>query len=261
MKMRELVKQSGVSKETIHYYIREGLLRKPRKTSTNSANYNENHLEQLRIIKDLRDNYFFPIPVIKQILKNLKKQSSFEQTIAHLHNKYFRPLDRLLEQDTHIVGTEAFLRATGLNDRWSDRFEEWGVITPSEKDGAKVYSHDDVLIGRLLTDMSENGLGPAEGFDPIFIKKVTDAQNEVFRSSKQQFYEAYSEKYSNGAYSERALMAAELLGIYTHLLYRKSVKNDVWEVLQDRAALLKELCPDADSFGRNKHSVERDKES
>lgn len=248
MKMRELVKQSGVSKETIHYYIREGLLRKPRKTSTNSANYNENHLEQLRIIKDLRDNYFFPIPVIKQILKNLKKQSSFEQNISHLHNKYFRPLDRLLEQDTHIEGREAFLRATGLNSRWCERFEEWGVLTPMEKDSTKIYSHDDVLIGRLLTDMSENGLGPADGFDPIFIKQITDAQIEVFRASKQHFYEVYRDRFSNGTYSERALIAAELLGIYTHLLYRKSVKNDVWDVLREQAALFEKLIPDADSI-------------
>ena len=60
MKIRELVKKTGVSKETIHYYIREGLLRKPRKFGKNVAEYNENHVEQIRIIKALRDNYFLP---------------------------------------------------------------------------------------------------------------------------------------------------------------------------------------------------------
>jgi DNA-binding IclR family transcriptional regulator len=32
MKISELVKRTGVPKETIHFYIREGLLRKPRKS-------------------------------------------------------------------------------------------------------------------------------------------------------------------------------------------------------------------------------------
>ncbi|NNL75879.1 MAG: MerR family DNA-binding transcriptional regulator, partial [Desulfobacterales bacterium] len=32
MKISQLVKRTGVPKETIHFYIREGLLRKPRKS-------------------------------------------------------------------------------------------------------------------------------------------------------------------------------------------------------------------------------------
>ena len=39
MKISELVKQTQVSKETIHYYIREGLLPRPRKLGKNVAEY------------------------------------------------------------------------------------------------------------------------------------------------------------------------------------------------------------------------------
>ena len=65
MKIRELVKRTGVPKETIHFYIREGLLRKPRKSNVNSADYNENYVDQIQLIKNLRDNYYLPIPEIK----------------------------------------------------------------------------------------------------------------------------------------------------------------------------------------------------
>jgi DNA-binding transcriptional MerR regulator len=51
MKISELVKITDVSKETIHYYIREGVLRKPRKTGKNTADYNETHVDQIRTIK------------------------------------------------------------------------------------------------------------------------------------------------------------------------------------------------------------------
>ena len=54
MKIGELVKRTGVPKETIHYYIREGLLRKPRKSASNTADYTRAHVEQIRLIKELR---------------------------------------------------------------------------------------------------------------------------------------------------------------------------------------------------------------
>ncbi len=70
MKISELVKITGVSKETIHYYIREGVLQKSRKTGKNTADYNESHVDQIRTIKALRDNYFLPIPVIKKLINS-----------------------------------------------------------------------------------------------------------------------------------------------------------------------------------------------
>ena len=67
MKISQLVKRTGVPKETIHFYIREGLLRKPRKSGVNAAEYNESYVDRIRLIKDLRDNFYLPIPEIKKI--------------------------------------------------------------------------------------------------------------------------------------------------------------------------------------------------
>jgi DNA-binding transcriptional MerR regulator len=75
MKISELVKRTGVPKETIHFYIREGLLRKPRKSGVNAADYNERYVDQVLLIKDLRDNYYLPIPEIKKVIKDFKRQS------------------------------------------------------------------------------------------------------------------------------------------------------------------------------------------
>ena len=103
MKISELVKKTGVPKETIHFYIREGLLRKPRKSGFNTADYHEGYVEQIQLIKDLRDNYYLPIPEIKKIIKNFKKQSPTDQAISQFHSKYLRPLDILMS--SRIVGS------------------------------------------------------------------------------------------------------------------------------------------------------------
>jgi DNA-binding transcriptional MerR regulator len=71
MKISEVVKKTKVPKETIHYYVREGLIPKPRKTGKNVANYTEVHVEQILLIKQIQDNFYLPLSLIKKIVKQL----------------------------------------------------------------------------------------------------------------------------------------------------------------------------------------------
>ena len=68
MRMRELEKASGVGRETIRYYIREGLLPEPDRASRNSASYNNAHVARLRAIKRLQEERFLPLAVIRSLL-------------------------------------------------------------------------------------------------------------------------------------------------------------------------------------------------
>ena len=78
--------------------------------------------------------------------------------MSDLHNKYFRPLERLLS--TELVGIDAFREATGLSRKWLAIMEDWGVITHGVRDREPIYSRDDVIIGRLMVDMESPGLRP-----------------------------------------------------------------------------------------------------
>lgn len=53
MKISELVKRTNVSKETIHYYVREALVSKPKKMEKYVAVYDESCVGQIRTIKRL----------------------------------------------------------------------------------------------------------------------------------------------------------------------------------------------------------------
>jgi DNA-binding transcriptional MerR regulator len=66
--MRELEKASGVGRETIRYYIREGLLPEPDRASRNSASYTTGHVARLRAIKRLQEERFLPLAVIRTLL-------------------------------------------------------------------------------------------------------------------------------------------------------------------------------------------------
>ena len=69
MRMRDLEKASGVGRETIRYYIREGLLPEPDRASRNSAFYSDDHVQRLRAIKRLQEERFLPLAVIRTLLE------------------------------------------------------------------------------------------------------------------------------------------------------------------------------------------------
>ncbi|MCK7503172.1 MAG: MerR family transcriptional regulator [Desulfobacterales bacterium] len=164
MKISELVKRTNVSKETIHYYIREGALPKPRKSGKNTADYDEETIEQIQLIKNLQENFFLPLSEIKKILKQQKKHSLSDKIKFKFLTKNVRPVDQI--SFNTITGGDSFIKATGISEKWLDKMEEWGVITPESQDDCLIYSSDNVTIGKLIVNMGHLGFGPKDGYNP-----------------------------------------------------------------------------------------------
>ena len=68
LKMKELAEASGVSAGTIKHYLREGLLPEPVKTSRNMAYYPADFVDRIKLIKQLQEERFMPLKVIKGML-------------------------------------------------------------------------------------------------------------------------------------------------------------------------------------------------
>lgn len=67
MKISELSDRSGLPVQTIKYYIREGLLPKGTATAATRAEYDDRHLERLRLIRALREVGDLSIASVKSI--------------------------------------------------------------------------------------------------------------------------------------------------------------------------------------------------
>ena len=235
MKIRELAKHSGVSKETIHYYIREGLLPKPRKQGRNVAEYDDGFVERIRFIKDLQDRYFFPLAVIKNILR--KQRASAEwQSFLNLRREYFSPVDQFLP--TEIAGEDLFRNETGLGKKWLARMEEWKIINPSVRDGLKVYSQDDITLGKLIVEMDNIGLGPKDGFDPEALKHYLDRFREIAIMSQKYYIETALGKLAPEEFSKRIAQGREIMSLFFYHLYRKLSREryrSILALLESRA--------------------------
>lgn len=234
MKISELVRQTGVPKETIHYYIREGLLRKPRKSAVNAAEYNQGHVRQLFLIKDLRNNYYLPIPEIKRIVRSYNKQSPSDQAVARVNSRYFRPMERLVE--TEIESRAAFREATGLSEKWLEKMEDWGIITPRHPNGKVVYTQDDMLIGRLIVDIGRHGFGPADGYNPRDLKPIVDFIKAYVHSGQNKYLAANMEKIAAGEMDRSGTQITEIMSLFFYHVYRKTVREYLREFMDSLEA-------------------------
>jgi DNA-binding transcriptional MerR regulator len=68
MQISELVRRADVPLATVKFYIREGMLPAGRATSATRADYDENHLERLRLIRSLTIVAGLPLNRAKKIL-------------------------------------------------------------------------------------------------------------------------------------------------------------------------------------------------
>jgi DNA-binding transcriptional MerR regulator len=229
LKIRELVERTRVSKETVHYYIREGLLPKPRKRGRNIADYEDSHVERIRLIKELQDRYFLPLAVIKNILKRQRK-SSEGQSLLGLRREYFRPVDQLLPNE--IDGEEAFRKATGLGRNWLAKMEEWGIINPEAGSGRKIYSQDDITLGKLVVEMDEIGIGVKDGFDAEALKHYRDMFREIVVMSHKYYIGATLGKLSPEEFSKRIVQGREIMSAFFYHLYRKLSREEYRRILK-----------------------------
>ena len=223
MKISELVKKTHVSKETIHYYVREGLVSKPKKPGKNVAIYDERCIDQIKTIKRLQDNYFLPLSVIKKIIKKYRAKADTEQLSFEVLSEFIKPIDYFLSSD--VAGRKAFLEETGLSRKWLAKMEEWRVITPAEKNGTPVYSQDDVIIGRLIVEMDHTGYGPKDGTDPEDLRRIADFIRHYIINSQQSFFQAKGRELPLEELKEKQVKIREIMSLFFYHVYRKIV----WE--------------------------------
>ncbi len=152
--MGELARASGVSAATIKHYLREGLLPEPMKTSRNMAYYPADFVERIRMIKQLQEERYMPLRVIKDLLEEDPDRA---RALIELG-------DRLLEHA--LAGESARVSATEVRRRYDipkdvlDRLAELEVLTPDRRG----YSPSDLRIIEAIGRFRAGGYEERIGF-------------------------------------------------------------------------------------------------
>ncbi|MFF9626989.1 MerR family transcriptional regulator [Streptomyces griseosporeus] len=75
MRLAELSERSGVSTATIKYYLREGLLPPGRQINRTTAEYDEEHLRRLRLVRAMIQVGRLPVATVKEVLGHVDDDS------------------------------------------------------------------------------------------------------------------------------------------------------------------------------------------
>jgi DNA-binding transcriptional MerR regulator len=130
LKISELAERADVPVATVRHYLREGLLPEPVKTSRNMAYYPPEFADRIRLIKQLQEERFMPLRVIREVL--LAERTSRADVLARFD----------------------------LPERALDRLAEVGVLDPDERG----YSPADVRVLEAIAKFRAEGWNETTGF-------------------------------------------------------------------------------------------------
>jgi DNA-binding transcriptional MerR regulator len=143
MWMAELAQRSGYSVATIKYYLREGLLHPGEATGATRAQYDETHLQRLRLVRALTEVAGLRLETVRQVLDDIAGAGSWHEAVGSAHTRLHAPGD-----DGPPPSTSSVARVEALLAR-----QEW-QLAPDHPQVRRLARALDVLddLGRPASD-------------------------------------------------------------------------------------------------------------
>jgi DNA-binding transcriptional MerR regulator len=170
MKISELAAAAGVPVATVRHYLREGLLPEPEKTSRNMAYYPPELVERIQLIKQLQEERFMPLKVIRELLDSGDGDPERLRALIELED---RILERALAGERKRVSAREVLRRYDVPKEVLDRLAELEVLSS----GGRGYSPSDVRIVEAIGRFRAGGYDERIGFtvyDTLRYKRVLE---------------------------------------------------------------------------------------
>lgn len=221
--MRDLIRGSGLSRETIHYYLVEGLLPPAIKTGRNTALYTDDHLSRLRQIQDLREQHFLPLKAIRAVLQGeaVEEAKAFTPAQRDLIRKVGASLrGTLLDHSGSRVAMAVQQGRIPLED--VRELESAGLISVQWCDGEPLLEPTDAEILDAWTSLTESGISRDRGFRPRHAALYQQAIDRMVRAE----VELFTERYTDAAGGEPADVLQRALSHIERLigaLHRKTL--------------------------------------
>ena len=223
LKMKELAEASGVSAGTIKHYLREGLLPDPVKTSRNMAYYPAEFVERIRLIKQLQEERFMPLRVIKSMLDVDPERA---RALIELED---RILERALAGEQSRVSAAELRRRYDVPQEVLDRLADLDVLTPNSRG----YGPRDVEIVEAISRFRAGGYDERIGFTVYDTLRYKRALEELVKEEVQVLLDRLAGEVDPDRAVELIAAGSEPLNELIAALHQKSL---VAELRRQRAA-------------------------
>jgi len=226
MKMKELEARTGVNREAIRFYIREGLLPEPDKLGRNVANYSQEHVERTKLIKKLQDTHFLPLKMVKSVLDSPETQklaSSAVPGMAHFLPALLRDTEPGPDRTVGEISEQS-----GLAEADIIALARVGAITIS--DDERIDFRDAAIIS-AWGKAKEVGFNAERGYTDEFFARYVDATKSLAEYEVDRFFTQFDTDNGRSA-AELGASGIELANKIISLLHTKFIV----QAIQQRTA-------------------------
>lgn len=149
MRMKDLIRKTGVARTTIHFYLREGLLPPPEKTARNAAIYDEAHVRRLGLLQRFRSGRAggVPLSLVRRIL-NLVEGGADVHVAEALAASIVASFPARVDGFERLLSVGELARASSLPPPRIRALITAGLLLPLPGPGAPRFDTNDVLMAR-----------------------------------------------------------------------------------------------------------------
>ncbi len=188
--MKELCELTGLERQTIHFYINEGLVPEGHKTGRNMAYYDEAHLSRLRLIKQLQEEQFLPLRAIKAILGG--RPTGFSTAQRQLISEVKLRLTPQAEpsgREAELVAIKDLSSELGVPAKDIEELVQNGLLHARGEGAKRAVRREDAWIATVWAELSRAGLSRERGFSPAHLVLIDQAVTDLFARERDLVFE------------------------------------------------------------------------
>lgn len=183
----EVAALTGVPIATIKFYIREGLLPRPRTTGRTIGRYDTAFVSRLELVRELRNRFRLSLREIAALLKEAGPSATLTELELSLlaRERLEGVIDPNFRQPP--VTVERLMERSGLDAADVSDLATYGLLTPIRVGGAVVYGEGDARIAEVVGALRSSGYNTHLGFAISDLFRYVEALRKLVVREVEQF--------------------------------------------------------------------------
>lgn len=193
MKMRELEERTGVNRETIRVYLRNGLVPEPGRPKPNVADYDESHITAIMAVRDLQRDSGLTLNQIKDVLNG--ESGNRRVDAAAFSNLETLVATRVGLDDRQVLIT-SLAKAFPKAQADAETFSRMGLVEILHTRKGAALSVTDSRLVTIWGEMRAAGYTEENGLPPSIVEFYKEPAEMIAREESSRFLEAVGDKWS-----------------------------------------------------------------
>ncbi len=183
LRMKDLCERTGLDRQTIHFYIQQGLVPEGFKTGRNMAYYGDEHVERIELVRKLQRERFLPLKAIKALLEGRDEAFTPDQRALLVGvSGRLGDLRRELGDDDAGATVEVgeLLKAHHVSRAELREMEDLGLLSTVRQDGREVVRQADAWPVEIWGNLRATGFASDLGFTVADLGRIEELVSALF---------------------------------------------------------------------------------